>query len=55
MSGSGDLTELFFSDQTRDIGRAKAICASCPVIAACLDGALARRKPWGAPVIQLSA
>ena len=27
--------------------RAKAICAECPVMAECLEGAIARREPWG--------
>lgn len=42
-----DLTELFFSDQIPDIIRAKQICATCPVISSCMDGALERREPWG--------
>jgi WhiB family redox-sensing transcriptional regulator len=44
---AGSLTDLFFSDQIPDIIRAKEICATCPLIEACLDGALDRREPWG--------
>ena len=44
---TGGLPELFFSDQIPDIVRAKGICATCPRIAPCLDGALDRREPWG--------
>ena len=45
--GTGNLVALFFSEQLDDIRRAKAICAECPVREACLEGALARREPWG--------
>jgi WhiB family redox-sensing transcriptional regulator len=45
--GDEGLTELFFSDQIPDIALAKALCAECPVQAACLDGAIERREPWG--------
>jgi len=44
---AGGLTELFFSDQIPDIIRAKQICATCPLVEPCLDGALERREPWG--------
>ena len=44
---TGGLTELFFSDQIPDIVRAKGICATCPYMAPCLEGALERREPWG--------
>ena len=43
----GSMTELFFSEQLDDIAAAKAFCAGCPVKDDCLDGALARREPWG--------
>lgn len=43
----GSLTELFFSDELGDIAEAKGICAQCPVMHQCLEGALARREPWG--------
>jgi len=45
--GTGSMTELFFSEQLDDIAAAKAFCAGCPVKDDCLDGALARREPWG--------
>jgi len=45
--GVGSMVVLFFSEQLDDIARAKAICAKCPVRQECLDGALARREPWG--------
>lgn len=41
------LVGLFFSEQLDDIARAKAICATCPVMAPCLEGARQRREPWG--------
>ena len=41
------MSGLFFSEELQDIARAKAICAQCPVLAECLEGALARREPWG--------
>jgi len=44
---TGELTKVFFSDELRQIARAKQICATCPVIADCLEGALERREPWG--------
>src|SRR4051794_27294345 len=44
---AGTLTGLFFSEELQDIARAKAICAKCPVMVPCLEGALARREPWG--------
>lgn len=45
--GSGALTGLFFSEEIPDIARAKAICATCPLVKPCLEGALRRREPWG--------
>ena len=45
--GTNQLVDLFFSEQLDDIARAKAICAECPVRRACLEGALARREPYG--------
>jgi len=45
--GSGSLTALFFSDDVADIALAKAVCASCPLVVPCLEGALARREPAG--------
>jgi WhiB family redox-sensing transcriptional regulator len=45
--GTGSLVELFFSEQIDDIAAAKAFCLECPVKEPCLEGALARREPWG--------
>lgn len=41
------LAGLFFSEQIDDIAKAKAICVGCELQAPCLEGALARREPWG--------
>lgn len=45
--GTGQLTDLFFSDEIPDILQAKQICSACPVAGPCLEGALDRREPWG--------
>jgi len=45
--GTGDLVALFFSEQLDDIARAKGVCTACPVRQGCLEGALARREPYG--------
>ena len=42
-----DTGALFFSDRLQDIARAKRLCATCPVMTPCLEGALVRREPWG--------
>lgn len=42
-----DLDGVFFSDKVADIAKAKAICATCPVLAPCLQGALEREEPCG--------
>ncbi len=39
--------EIFFSEDLGDIAAAKRVCAECPVLAPCLEGALERREPWG--------
>ncbi|MEZ5235390.1 MAG: WhiB family transcriptional regulator [Acidimicrobiales bacterium] len=44
---NGTLVGLFFSEELHDIARAKTICAGCPVLAQCLEGAIERREPWG--------
>lgn len=43
---SGD-ADLWFAEAPSELERAKRLCGDCPVRAACLDGALARREPWG--------
>ena len=45
--GAGTMSGLFFSEELQDIARAKEICARCPVIGNCLEGAIERREPWG--------
>lgn len=44
---AGTMSGLFFSEELQDIAKAKQICALCPVMAQCLEGALERREPWG--------
>jgi WhiB family transcriptional regulator, redox-sensing transcriptional regulator len=39
--------ELFFAESPADVEFAKSICQDCPIRGACLEGALARREPWG--------
>ena len=39
--------ELFFAESPEDVRLAKALCAPCPVRAACLAGALQRAEPCG--------
>ena len=39
--------DLFFSEELSDIVAAKRICAECPVIAPCLEGAIGRAEPCG--------
>jgi WhiB family transcriptional regulator, redox-sensing transcriptional regulator len=46
-TGNGGLAGTFFSDDLGDIARARDICSACPVMVPCLEGAVARREPWG--------
>ncbi|HEX6448955.1 MAG TPA: WhiB family transcriptional regulator [Trebonia sp.] len=39
--------ELFFAEAPADVETAKALCKGCRARAACLEGALERREPWG--------
>ncbi|MEU5690180.1 WhiB family transcriptional regulator [Actinosynnema sp. NPDC020468] len=39
--------DLWFADAPAELEQAKAFCVTCPVIAECLAGALARHEPWG--------
>jgi WhiB family redox-sensing transcriptional regulator len=39
--------DLFFAESPQDVRLAQALCARCPVRAACLAGALQRGEPWG--------
>jgi len=40
-------TDLFFDEAPARIALAKSLCASCPMQAACLAGALSRQEPCG--------
>ena len=40
---AGTMSGLFFSEELQDIAKAKQICALCPVMSECLEGALERR------------
>jgi len=39
--------ELWFAEQAEQMSQAKALCAECPIVRACLAGALERGEPWG--------
>jgi WhiB family redox-sensing transcriptional regulator len=39
--------ELWFAESADLVARAQALCATCPLRAACLAGAVERREPWG--------
>lgn len=39
--------ELWFAESPEDVEFAKSLCGTCPARATCLQGALARREPWG--------
>lgn len=45
--GEGTLAALFFSDDDFDVARAKAVCRTCELQAACLQGALDRGEAYG--------
>jgi WhiB family redox-sensing transcriptional regulator len=45
--GVENAADLFFSEDIGEIAAAKRVCADCPVLAQCLEGALERREPWG--------
>lgn len=42
-----DAADLFFSERPADLEAAKTLCGHCPLQRECLEGALARREPWG--------
>lgn len=44
---AASFVSLFFSEELGDIAQAKRICATCPALADCLEGAIERREPWG--------
>ncbi|KOV78127.1 WhiB family transcriptional regulator [Nocardia sp. NRRL S-836] len=39
--------DLWFADAPAELEKAKSFCGTCPVLAECLAGALARHEPWG--------
>ena len=39
--------ELWFAELPADVEAAKALCAECPLVELCLEGAIRRREPWG--------
>ena len=39
--------DLWFAEDPRDLERAKAMCADCPLRVQCLQAALDRAEPWG--------
>ena len=39
--------DLWFAEDPRDLERAKALCADCPIRRECLNAALERQEPWG--------
>ncbi|AOS61808.1 WhiB family transcriptional regulator [Actinoalloteichus hymeniacidonis] len=39
--------DLWFAENPAELQRAKQLCETCPIKAACLAGALTRREPWG--------
>jgi WhiB family redox-sensing transcriptional regulator len=39
--------DLWFAENPVELERAKALCADCPIRAACLAAALERQEPWG--------
>ena len=39
--------ELWFAEHTAQVEQAKALCRTCPVVGACLAGAVERAEPWG--------
>jgi WhiB family redox-sensing transcriptional regulator len=45
--GTGQWTEIFFSEDLYDIARAKHLCSGCTLREACLEQAVAEREPAG--------
>lgn len=39
--------DLWFAERTAEVEQAKALCATCPLKAECLSGAVERQEPWG--------
>ncbi len=45
--GASNADDWFAAVSSRETGRAKAVCRTCPVRDACRAYALATRQPWG--------
>ena len=45
--GAENAADLFFSEDIGEVAAAKRVCAGCPVLAECLEGALERQELWG--------
>ncbi|WP_084211452.1 WhiB family transcriptional regulator [Pseudonocardia acaciae] len=39
--------DLWFAERPDQLGRAQALCRTCPIQRKCLADALARNEPWG--------
>ncbi|KRF11586.1 DNA-binding protein [Nocardioides sp. Soil797] len=39
--------QLFFAEHPAALNRARELCATCPLLAECLAGALERQEPYG--------
>ena len=46
-NSTAETAALFFSDDLAEISSAKRVCATCPVMANCLETALDRDEQWG--------
>jgi WhiB family redox-sensing transcriptional regulator len=47
--------DLFFAESMDRLEEAKALCHTCPLQRACLDGAISRREPcgvWGGKIFE---
>jgi WhiB family redox-sensing transcriptional regulator len=47
--------ELFFAETQHLLEAAKAFCRTCPLVDACLDGAISRNEPcgvWGGEIFE---
>lgn len=50
--------DLWFAESPAELERAKALCAGCPIKAACLDSARSRQEPcgvWGGEIFEHGA
>lgn len=42
-----EAADLFFSERPAELEQAKTLCAGCPLLQECRQGALDRAEPWG--------